>query len=306
MAFTVEGNFALKDKLIRSEFRLVDVEIRVGDFRSPNRVSSLLQRELAGRESTLELINNQSLPPGIRALEGFGGGPLGTPGGPMEGPPAEPGAAMEITGKQVYTVRGDSSTGTVFRGARLLSDGFLVRVSGELTSSAEILSTDEGITFLVSDSDELNSIGRLGGDHDLINMGTGDPVVGDHAIGLIDRATNVGFVVPAKFDVGFHTPVRAGQRLCVEQDVAVGAHFYAVFEVAQFANVQSSTGYVGMQIRQSVPVDPPAPVFQPVVMQESIFRPKGRIVNSLAEVNQLLMLGWIIVGNVFPDGIFST
>ncbi len=306
MAFTVEGNFALKDMLIRSEFRLVDVEVRVGDFRSPNRVSSLLQRQLAGREAQLELINNQVLPPGIRALEGFGGGPAGTAGGPMEGPPTEPGAAMEITGKQVYSLRARNGAFNVTRSAQITSDGILVRVSGGVVAAFDFGSFDDGLRLLISDSDQVTTVDRVGGDFDIFTVGRGGDPTTSHGIGVNNQVTAVGHPSVDNFDIGFFRPVRAGQRFGVDLNAGGIVEYWAVFEVAQFSNVRSSRGYVGQQIRDSVPVDPSPPVFQPVIMQQSIFRPSGRVVESLAEVNQLLQLGWIIVGNVFPDGIFST
>ena len=307
MAFTEEGNFLLKDKIIRSDFRLVDVEIRVGAFRSPNRVSALLQSRLAGQVAQEGQIEQQVLPPGNFGLEGFGGGPIGTPGGPMDGSAVPPGQATEILGKQVYTVRGETPAFGVYRTAPITSDGILVRVYGEMTSVNDVIGVDNGIVFLISDNEQTRSVARAGGDYDLMVTGTGSPPPGRHGVGLIFRATSSGFGSQSVFDVGFHTAVRTGRRFAVEHGMSGVGDFWAVFEVAQFIGVGASSGYIGNRIRESVPPEPAPTGFIPVVMQESIRRPGGRVVESLAEVNQLLMLGWIIVGNLDPQfGVFAT
>lgn len=303
MAFTDEGNFALKDMLIRSEFRLVDAELRVGDAVVRQRVSSLIQRQLGLAEENAALVADPSFPPGVTPLS-----PISPPapiGGVFPEPEPERVAvtAPVLVGKQVYTVRGDSSTATVFRGARLTSSGFLVRVSGEMVSAVDIRSTDEGLTFLISDADEDNSIGRLGGDHDLINMGSGDPVSGDHAIGLIQTVTAAGFVPPSRFDVAFFTPVRAGQRLCVEQDVAVGLSFYAVFEVAQFSEGGTVTQVIRERIVESVRVPPPIVAFTPVMMVFPEAPTNRRVALNLGSFKILFEQGFRPVGNVTASGV---
>lgn len=301
MAFTDEGNFLLKDMIIRSDFRLVDAEIRVGDVTARQRVSSLLQRQLASVEIIAAAAVEPVLPPGVPPI---GPSPVPPPVGGL--PPVVPEEPTDIgpervVGRQVYTVRGDSSTATVFRGPRIIADGVLVRVTGELVHTSPILSTDEGITFLVSDSDELNSIGRLGGDHDLINMGLGAPVVGDHGIGLIQEQDNTGGVNQSRWDVRFHQPVRSGQRLCVEQDVGVGLHFFAVFEVVQFSEGLSTTEVIRERVVESVRL-PPAPAgFTPVMMQHSILPPV--VVQSLASFQFRFALGYQPVGNVLSSGV---
>jgi len=306
MTFTVEGDLALKDMIVRSDFRLVDVEIRAGTLMSPNRVSSLLQRRLAAAAAQRELIENQQLPPGKRPIEGTGG----TAPVPVDGAlPVVPSSAVPagvVVSRQVYTVRGSNSPNNVTRGTPIISDGILTRVSGGVTSDSDFGAFDDGIAFLISSVDQVTSVGRLSGDRDLFQLGRGGIPSTFHGIGVNEQLTAVGHSAVDNFNIAFHRSVLAGDRFGVDLNAGGVSQYWATFEVTQFAEQVAGSAYVGERIVESMRQDPAPPSFQPVIMQQSIFAPGGRVVESLGEVNQLLQLGWIIVGNVFPDGIFPT
>jgi len=301
MAFTEESNRALKDQVVRSDFRLVDMEFRVGNAVARQRVSTLVPGQISASEAARGLIDKPEAGPGVLPLLAPGPAPgrLPLPDGVV--PEVVGGPVDVVVGAQVYTVRGDSSTATVFRGPNLIADGILVRVTGELVHASPILSTDEGVTFLVSDSDVQSSIGRLGGDHDLINMGLGAPVVGDHGIGLIHEQSSVGGINQSRWDVRFHHPVRAGQRLCVEQDVAVGLHFYAVFEVVQFASMPSVNRILKGTIQDSLRVDPDPLAFRPILMEHESL--DNRVAFSSAEFTKLFLDAFEPVGEILKEGL---
>lgn len=326
MAFTVEGNLALKDMFIRSDFRLVDVELRADSTVLRTRVSTLLASELAARESQ-DLI--RELPPFIPGEGPFNAPPPGQrlspepPGAPGDGegvvrrpgtrtpepseeePPPGPVAARAIIGRQVYTVRGANVPFNVVRSSNIISDGILTRVRGSTISPSDFEEFDNGIRLIISDSDEITTVARVPGDFDLFVVGFGGTVLdGSHGIGL-GRENAVGESAGVDtFDIPFHRVVRAGQRFGVDLNAGGHVSYWATFEVTQFAEFEGGAAAVRERIVESIQAKPNARGFDPILMvlpgREEVL---PKVVTSQSEFIKWFQNSWVPKGRLTSRGV---
>jgi len=307
MPFTVEGNFALKDMLIRSEFRLVDVEVRVDSTVQRLRVSSLLSRDLAGFEAQEAVIAD---PPLVPLLFPPNVVPPGTvlpdePRVPMVGAPA---VGMGIVaGRQVYTIRGSNSPNNIVLGTNITADGILTRVRGSTVAPFDFIDFDNGIRLIVTDSEDIGRNNRVGGDVDLFQVGSGGNVTGTHGIG-VGRENAVGESAGIdQFDISFHRPIRSGQRFGVDLNAGAIVGYWVTFEVTQFVEFESGVEFVRERIVESIVERPAARGFTSILMS----RQTGPVsVNRVATTESLFAnlfaAGFRPVGNLTSEGVSLT
>ncbi|KKN15101.1 hypothetical protein LCGC14_0989500 [marine sediment metagenome] len=304
MALSLEANFELKDRLIRSAFRLVDVEIRVDGSVLRSRVSNLLKSRLAVAESqdvirfdpgSVPLLFPPTAPtPGV------------TPPDEEEEEPVKPAplAARAVVGRQVYTIRGSNSPNNITLGANLIADGILTRARGSTVAPFDFLDFDNGIRLLISDSEDIGRNVRVGGDFDLFQVGSGGNVTGTHGIG-VGRENAVGESAGIdQFDVPFHRLVRAGQRFGVDLNAGGIVGYWVTFEVTQFAEFEGGVSVLRERIIDSAPASPAPRGFDPVMMvlpgREEVL---PKVVTSLAEFKKWFENSWVPKGRITSSSL---
>lgn len=304
MALSLEANRALRDKLILSSFRLVDVEVRVNSTALRLRVSNLLARSLAGAEAQDAVISEPPFPPLLF--------PPNVPPPGVEVPVEEeepvkpaPVGARAIVGRQVYTIRGANVPNNVVRSSNIVADGILTRARGSTISPSDFEEFDNGIRLIVSDSDEITTVARVAGDFDLFIVGFGGTVLGgSHGIGLgRENAAGESAGVDS-FDIPFHRPVRSGQRFGVDLNAGGHVSYWVTFEVTQFAEFESTVATIRERIIESRPAAPAPRRFTSVMMSRQVGPVSvNRLATSENLFSTLFLRGFRPVGNLTADGV---